>query len=404
MSWRTYAFVMLLAMMQMETGWTDTPIGWRGDGSGIFATDRAPTQWSTTKNVAWKTRLPAPSKGSPIVVGDSVFMQAYPHTLICVRRSDGKLLWQKTHEYAQAVPGTEGVYLDEQYPTDSGDLQEMYWNDLSQTTPTSDGKLVYSVFGNGVISAHAIDGKRKWIRFIERPRVKYSAAASPRLVSGHLIVHLNDLVALDPKNGDEVWRTKLPATHATSVVARIGETDVLVHPSGTLVLARTGEILASDLFDADIASPLIVGDSVFVHGETLFSAIRLPKSVGATPSQLWKEKATYGGYTIASPVVHGRRIYGVNKNGILEVVDAESGKIVHRKRLPLGGKVYSGITLTGGLLYVGNEKGTHLVIRADDRCEEVARNDLGEQIYAAPVFFADQLFLRGERHLFCIGN
>jgi outer membrane protein assembly factor BamB len=380
-------------------------IGWRGDGTGIYQSAKPPTQWSGTKNILWKTPLPGPSKGSPIVVGDSIFTLAYPNSLLCLNRADGKVLWQKTHACVDAVPGAEGARLDAEFPAKA--IKDLYWpagDDLSQTTPVSDGKAVYCVFGNGVVSAHAHDGNRQWMRFIERPKLKYGHATSPVLAGGFLIVHINDLIALDPKTGREVWRAQLPASHSTPAVARIGSADVIVHPSGALVGASDGKILAKGLFKADRGSPIVHGRKVYVHGESSFVAIELPETIASPPGKIWEAKATPGGYTIASPVLHDGRLYGTNRNGVLEVIDAATGPMIYQERLPLGNKVYSGIALAGGLLYLGNEKGTQLVIRPGSRYDEVAANELGELINAAPVFADDRLYLRTEKHLVCIGN
>jgi len=170
------------------------------------------------------------------------------------------------------------------------------------------------------------------------------------------------------------------------------------------VQANNGKILARDLFKADRASPILNGRTVHVHCAGSFDAIELPDRISSPPRKLWQTKATHGGYTIASPVLHGGRIYWCNKNGVLEVVDASSGAIVYQEHLPLGNKVYSGFALAGGLLYLGNERGRHLVIRPGARYEEVAINELGEMINAAPVFADDRLYLRTEKHLFCIGT
>jgi hypothetical protein len=51
-------------------------IGFRGDGSGVFADAKPPTEFDaqTGKNLRWKVALPNHSNSSPIVVGDKVFV------------------------------------------------------------------------------------------------------------------------------------------------------------------------------------------------------------------------------------------------------------------------------------------------------------------------------------------
>ena len=55
-----------------------------------------------------------------------------------------------------------------------------------------------------------------------------------------------------------------------------------------------------------------------------------------------------------------------------------------------------------GRIYFLNDKGTMNVVRAGPEFVRVAQNDLGEKCFASPAISQGQLFLRGERHLFCI--
>ncbi|MFM8581527.1 MAG: PQQ-binding-like beta-propeller repeat protein, partial [Planctomycetaceae bacterium] len=43
-------------------------------GDGISTETAAPLEWSTDKNILWKTALPAPGNGSPIVARDRVWV------------------------------------------------------------------------------------------------------------------------------------------------------------------------------------------------------------------------------------------------------------------------------------------------------------------------------------------
>jgi outer membrane protein assembly factor BamB len=53
---------------------TDWP-QWRGpDGTGYAANCNPPTQWSGTKNIRWKVEIPGAGHASPIVVGDRVYV------------------------------------------------------------------------------------------------------------------------------------------------------------------------------------------------------------------------------------------------------------------------------------------------------------------------------------------
>ena len=73
------------------------PIGFRGDGTGVYPGASPPTRWSerTGQNIVWKTPMPTWGHASPIVVGEKVFVCAEPHTLVCVDAADGRILWRR---------------------------------------------------------------------------------------------------------------------------------------------------------------------------------------------------------------------------------------------------------------------------------------------------------------------
>jgi outer membrane protein assembly factor BamB len=57
-----------------------------------------------------------------------------------------------------------------------------------------------------------------------------------------------------------------------------------------------------------------------------------------------------------------------------------------------------------GKIYFANESGRVTVVRAGAKFEVLARNDVGELVVASPALSQGCLFLRGDRHLYCIGE
>ena len=48
---------------------------WRGDnGNGVSNNATPPTEWSSTKNVKWKVRIPGQGSGSPVIWEDKVYV------------------------------------------------------------------------------------------------------------------------------------------------------------------------------------------------------------------------------------------------------------------------------------------------------------------------------------------
>lgn len=236
---------------------------WRNNGNGLYPGAKVATDWSDASRIVWETPLPARSNGCPILVGGKLFFTAEPATLICADAASGKILWQKSNEYADLVemaPGKEKeleagkakareieektgpmereLYRDERRLRRDPDNQELRKkvddlkkqiadlkkeagpmaesmknppthdvNGYSSYTPVSDGKHVWACFGTGVVVCYDLEGKRVWHKRTETPDHDWGGASSPTLVDGKLIIRFRDYAALDPATGGELWRT-----------------------------------------------------------------------------------------------------------------------------------------------------------------------------------------------------
>ncbi|MCH7727193.1 MAG: hypothetical protein IH991_12045, partial [Planctomycetes bacterium] len=134
------------------------------------------------------------------------------------------------------------------------------------------------------------------------------------------------------------------------------------------------------------------------------SAFRLPPSPrDATEMELlWQATASRGRRT-PSPVWHKGLMYGVTTNGILDVTDTKTGEVVYRKRLDIGNNVYSSATSAGDYIFLSSTRGDTIVLKAGRKYDEVARNKL-ESFGSNPVFAGKRMYIRGQKHLYCIGE
>ena len=60
------------------------------------------------------------------------------------------------------------------------------------------------------------------------------------------------------------------------------------------------------------------------------------------------------------------------------------------------------LVTAGGLAYLIADDGQTKVIRPGEKLEVIADNLLGEHCYSSPAIAHDSLFIRGEKHLYCI--
>jgi outer membrane protein assembly factor BamB len=86
----------LLGSLLLINASTKSPVGWRTDGTGRYAGVEPPTEWGEDKNVLWKVKLPGRSQGSPILVGERLFVASDPAELICLNPADGEVLWRRS--------------------------------------------------------------------------------------------------------------------------------------------------------------------------------------------------------------------------------------------------------------------------------------------------------------------
>jgi outer membrane protein assembly factor BamB len=423
-------------------------IGWRTDARGEYPQADPPTTWSAREKIVWQTKMPGKSWGSPILVGEQLFVPSDPAELLCVQASDGKIVWQKTNS-AVEVLGEKGAAeleskwreLNEQKKTKQkafeefrkaqptakeehdrmrGDIEELerqldllkrkspIFSDRgsgnSTATPVSDGRHVYAAFGTGIVACYTLTGEVRWIKFIEGSTIGFGHSSSPLLVDGKLIVHFHDLIALDAATGAEAWRAELSATHASPIVFRWGKENTIISPAGSVLRASDGKVLFKDnTLRTSECSPVVHNDIFYVQeGKT--SAIKLPppdKADGALEI-LWQVSASRGRRT-PSPVLHKGLLYGATTEGILEVTDVETGEIVYRKRLDFDGNLYASVTAAGDYVFLGCTRGSTLVLKAGREFEQVALNKL-ENYGSNPIFVGKRMFLRGQQHLFCVGE
>ena len=115
------------------------------NGTGVADGFALPSEFSSTKNLVWKTQVPF-ARSSPVVTADRVFMTASEGDkliTLALNRKTGKLLWRRDVVRARHMP----IYKA---------------NDAAAPTPVSDGKNVYAFFGELGLISYGPDGKERW--------------------------------------------------------------------------------------------------------------------------------------------------------------------------------------------------------------------------------------------------
>jgi len=103
-------------------------------------------------------------------------------------------------------------------------------------------------------------------------------------------------------------------------------------------------------------------------------------------------------------VLVGDHLYFTAANtNVLTVLDAVTGKPVQAGvRLPGVRQFYASPVYAGGRLYFTDREGVTVVLKPGKQPDVIATNKLDDAVDASPVAVGKQLFLRGERFLYCI--
>jgi outer membrane protein assembly factor BamB len=112
-------------------------------------------------------------------------------------------------------------------------------------------------------------------------------------------------------------------------------------------------------------------------------------------------RAVRGGPHVPSPLLLKDRLYTINDTGVAQCLNAATGKLLWHERL--ADEFSASPVEAGGLLYFPAESGLTYVLRAGDKFEVVATNDLGEGILASPAVAGNRLIVRTQKELVCIG-
>ena len=391
---------------------------WRGPtGNGIALNAAPPTEWSSTKNVKWKVEVPGRSTGSPIVWDDSVFVVTAVPTgkspgprpnlefkLLCFDRTNGKLKWQQTAVVATPHQDTH------------------FTNSFASASPCTDGQHVYAHFGSRGLYCYTMDGKLVWKRddFGKmQTRNNFGEGSSPTLEGGKILVPWDHdgpsaLYALDKLTGNTIWKTPRdePTCWATPLVAEFaGQKQIVMNGQNC---ARAYDLeTGNELWRCPLQTERPVSSAVadknlaFVgvgHKGSFLGAFRMDGKgdIRGTDKVAWSiDRDTPD---IGSPMLSSGRLYFYKgKEGQLSCVDAATGKPHYlASRIPGVKLTYASPIAAGGYVFLTDRDGTTVVIKDADKLNIVATNSVGEPVDATPAPAGKELFLRGEKHLFCI--
>jgi outer membrane protein assembly factor BamB len=445
--------------------------GWRGDGTGVFADAAVSGAMVSGPQVTWRTPIATVSNGTPVLAGGLVCTTAEPTTLQCHDAATGALRWAKTNDYvdtlapldmaahyqklaqlasdeaafeatrrevsdlrrqlryadapADAAARLEGLTARMEALRKAIDAMRPYLTPpdkevigYASPTPWSDGKTMWALFGNGVLSSFNVaDGKRLWSRWLGPSGVDMRGyhmgiSASVQLVDGALVVPYGKLRGVNPATGADTWKGREYRDFGTPAVIRLAGVAWLLLPTGEAVRARDGVVGATGLGELMYKGPAVSGDRVWFMGGVSESLHRQAGHLTAaawrltsqgdtvTAEALWKTDLPTVEAFYAQPMVLDGRLYSVDRTGELWVLDAATGAVRSRTRLgePGLGDAYAPIQVAGGKLVLGAENGRVLFLQPGDTPAVVGSWTVGPW-RSAMVFSGGSAYARTLSHL-----
>ena len=414
-------FVMVMILMVMTAHSQNWP-QWRGpEANGIASPGTYPVKFSATNGLLWKAELPGKGGSTPIVWEDRIFLTSGvgeknegEDGVLCFDLT-GKLLWQV--KLGKQSPG--------KHPRGSGSCPSVI----------TDGKRLFVFFKSSTLAALDFEGNILWKTNLEESYGKISyfwdIGTSPVLADGNVVIAVmhegkSYLLALEQATGKVVWKVdrnypcevETAQSYTTPIVTKEGSrTKIIVWGADHLTEhdAATGKtIWVCGGFNPDqrpnwrtIASPIIYMDiAVVPYGKGRFlRGVKIGGSGDITEEALLWEKSRIG-TDVATPVASDGKVYIVSFNGKIWCLDIKSGKELWQTQLPGGnGMFYSSPTLAGNKLYICSEEGAFYVCEVTPTGMQILNQTKFEDYFVAtPVLVNNNILLRGEKNLYCIGK
>jgi len=424
------------AVAKVSTNWPQ----WRGDNGGVSVEKGLPDEWSSTKNVKWRTPIEGRGHSSPIVWGKKIFLTTaldgapiagrkpgvthkmadgsdfvHPdavgadlmHTfkVVCLDRTSGKILWERT--------AYEGPVHDSRHKKAS----------FASSTPATDGKYVFAFFGSEGLYAYDLKGKQIWKQNLGKlGTASVGYGVSPILYKDLVIMLCDDsggnsfIAAFDKRTGREAWRVarKVDVTWSTPVLVRTAKgTTELVAGAAEAIIAYdplTGKELwrHKGLESNAVPTPVVLNDLVVItsgYPAKIALAIKAGGTgdVTGTPNLVWSYNK--GTAYVPSPILLGDYVYLTTDRGLLTALEAKTGKVVYEGARPPKAVLFqaSPVAFEDKILMTSEEGDTY-VIKAGPKHEVIRTNSLGEGVSASPAIADGTIFIRGDKSLYAIGK
>jgi len=406
---------------------------WRGPAHNGSSPERnLPSNWTKTQGIAWVAPLPGADASTPAVWGERIFLSSTDPSgallAIVLDRKTGRVV-------KQVRAGTAEKLFDPR-------------NTSASSSPVTDGRRGYFLFGTGDLVALDLSGNLVWSRSLGKEfgsfYIKYGYGGSPLLYRGRLYIAViqNDahphggpstgppresfLLALDPDTGKTLWRQLRPTdarkeskeAYTTPIPLEVAGRSEVVLMGGDCLTghdASTGQELwrwvgynmnrnaMERVVVSAVAGPGLVYAAA-ARGRGIF-AVRTGLS-GRLGQEHVAWKATGSMPDVCTPALYEGRLYVLDGDRrAVTCLDASTGEKKWEGRLEGESTLWCSPTAADGKLYCIDEEGNVFVLACGDEFRVISRIAMGEGPCRASIAVAGgQLFIRTSRNLYCVGK
>ena len=408
----------------------------RGEAArGVSESGSPPRLWDVPagSNVRWKVAIPGLSHASPVVWnGRAYVLSAVAEGSVLDRTAQGVVFAKDTvqHEWklhcvdlsSGALRWTRTIHTGT--PRQPRHVRGTYAN----ATPATNGRVIVVSLANEGLFGLDMEGKVLWRVEMTPPKPDASLdPASSPVIIGDLAIVQNDwrqgsfAAAFDLSTGKERWR--IPRSDGLSwatpgVWTPPGASPQVVFNSPAWIRAHD-PASGREIWRLDnavtspwdrVPTPVASGSLLFVGGggpEGPLLAVRSSATgeIRGEPGAHVAWRNTRGAFYLPTPLVREGLVYVVGDSGILTTYRARDGTQVYRQRIAAdAGTISASPVAAGGRVYIASQDGDVFVVAAGEKYELLARNRVGEPIFATPAIAGDLMIVRTASHLYGLAD
>lgn len=384
-----------------------------------------PLTWSESEHVRWKTAIHGKAWSSPVVWGEQIWLTT--------ATEDGREL------FALAVDRATGriVHDLKLFSVEQPQYADRF-NSYGSPTPVIEAGRVYVTFGSaGTACLDTQTGRVLWERRDLECNHYRGAGSSPIVWQNLLILHFDGsdrqyIVALNKQDGRTVWRTErsIDFQDITPEGKPLRDGDMRKAFSTPLIITHEKKpLLISAASKATYAYDPASGRELWrVEERKHHSGTVTPvaghglvfTATGLAKGEMWAVKLggsgvitdTHVAWKVTthvpnrpSPLLVGDLLFMIHQDtGVVSCLEALTGALVWRERLPGLGNYSASPIYADGRLYFFNENGFGSVIEAGRQFKVLAENKLEAGFMATPAVAGKALFVRSKTHLYRLEN